>query len=127
MLNPLHATDCWPEGRRVTTGADGAIPSKTADEKSAAESRSRRMEAPVRADAPMLLDVNVSVLPEPRLTFGDGVANFVEPKATKHDIRFQKEFHGNLGRFEIDPEVISAGLVNILENAVDACIEDESK
>jgi signal transduction histidine kinase len=60
-------------------------------------------------------------------TFGDGVANFVEPKATKHDIRFQKEFHGSLGRFEIDPEVISAGLVNILENAVDACIEDESK
>jgi signal transduction histidine kinase/DNA-binding response OmpR family regulator len=59
--------------------------------------------------------------------FGDGVANFVEPKATKHDVRFQKEFHGELGRFEIDPEVISAGLVNILENAVDACIEDESK
>ncbi|MBE1423453.1 signal transduction histidine kinase/FixJ family two-component response regulator [Desulfomicrobium macestii] len=60
-------------------------------------------------------------------SFGDGVANFVEPKATKHDVRFQKEFHGQLGRFEIDPEVISAGLVNILENAVDACIEDEGK
>lgn len=59
--------------------------------------------------------------------FGDGVANFVEPKATKNDIRFQKEFHGLLGRFEIDLEVISSGLVNILENAVDACIEDESK
>lgn len=59
--------------------------------------------------------------------FGEGVANFVEPKATKHDVRFQKEFHGELGRFEIDPEVISAGLVNILENAVDACIEDEAK
>lgn len=60
-------------------------------------------------------------------SFGDGVANFVEPKATKHDVRFQKEFHGQPGRFEIDPEVISAGLVNILENAVDACIEDEGK
>jgi len=59
-------------------------------------------------------------------SFGDGVANFVEPKAIKHDVRFQKEFYGELGRFEIDPEVISAGLVNILENAVDACIEDES-
>ena len=70
-------------------------------------------------------DLNIQTLDVQ--TFGDGVANFVEPKATKHDIRFQKEFHGNLGRFEIDPEVISAGLVNILENAVDACIEDESK
>jgi signal transduction histidine kinase/DNA-binding response OmpR family regulator len=70
-------------------------------------------------------DLNIQTLDVQ--TFGDGVANFVEPKATKHDIRFQKEFHGSLGRFEIDPEVISAGLVNILENAVDACIEDESK
>ncbi len=70
-------------------------------------------------------ELNIQVLDVQ--TFGDGVANFVEPKANKHDIRFQKEFHGNLGRFEIDPEVISAGLVNILENAVDACIEDESK
>lgn len=60
-------------------------------------------------------------------TFGEGVANFVEPKATKGGIRFEKEFHGQLERFEIDPEVISAGLVNILENAVDACIEDEGK
>ncbi|NLW81858.1 MAG: PAS domain-containing protein [Desulfovibrionales bacterium] len=60
-------------------------------------------------------------------SFGDGVANFVEPKATKHDIRFQKEFHGVLGQMDLDPETISAGLVNILENAVDACIEDESK
>jgi signal transduction histidine kinase/FixJ family two-component response regulator len=70
-------------------------------------------------------DLNIQTLDVQ--AFGDGVANFVEPKATKHDIRFQKEYHGNLGRFEIDPEVISAGLVNILENAVDACIEDESK
>jgi len=70
-------------------------------------------------------DLNIQLLDVQ--SFGDGVANFVEPKATKHDVRFQKEFHGILGRFEIDPEVISAGLVNILENAVDACIEDESK
>ena len=70
-------------------------------------------------------DLNIQLLDVQ--SFGDGVANFVEPKATKEDIRFQKEFHGNLGRFEIDPEVISAGLVNILENAVDACIEDDTK
>ena len=70
-------------------------------------------------------DLNIQLLDVH--SFGDGVANFVEPKATKADIRFQKEFHGNLGRFEIDPEVISAGLVNILENAVDACIEDDTK
>jgi signal transduction histidine kinase len=59
--------------------------------------------------------------------FGEGVANFVEPKANNHGISFEKEFHGVMDRMEMDPEVISSGLVNILENAVDACIEDESK
>lgn len=59
--------------------------------------------------------------------FGEGVANFVEPKASKHGINFEKHFNGTMDRIEIDPEVISSGLVNILENAVDACIEDECK
>ena len=59
--------------------------------------------------------------------FGEGVANFVEHKANNHGISFEKEFHGVMDRMEMDPEVISSGLVNILENAVDACIEDESK
>lgn len=59
--------------------------------------------------------------------FSDGVANFVEQRAAKHGVAFEKKYSGLLERFEIDPEVISSGLVNILENAVDACIEDESK
>lgn len=59
--------------------------------------------------------------------FAEGVASFVEPKASKYNIQFEKDFHGPMERMEMDSEVISSGLVNILENAIDACLEDESK
>lgn len=70
-------------------------------------------------------DLNIQLLDTRE--FSDGVANFVEPKAGKYGIGFEKAMVGDLGRIEIDPEVISSGLVNILENAVDACVEDDSK
>lgn len=60
-------------------------------------------------------------------SFAESVANFVEPKAEKHGVAFRREFAPGLGQAALDPEVISSGLVNILENAVDACIEDEAK
>jgi signal transduction histidine kinase/FixJ family two-component response regulator len=60
-------------------------------------------------------------------SFAESVANFVEPKAEKHGIAFQRDFSQDLGQVSLDPEVISSGLVNILENAVDACIDDEAK
>jgi signal transduction histidine kinase/AmiR/NasT family two-component response regulator len=60
-------------------------------------------------------------------SFADNVANFVAPKAEKHGITFIRDCHENIGMASFDPEVISSGLVNILENAVDACIEDEAK
>ncbi len=60
-------------------------------------------------------------------SFAESVAKFVEPKAEKHGVAFVREFASSLGQASLDPEVISSGLVNILENAVDACIEDEAK
>lgn len=55
------------------------------------------------------------------------VAETVAPKADQMGVTFVKEIDPDLGRFCVDTVVLSAALVNILENAVDACLEDHSK
>jgi signal transduction histidine kinase len=45
----------------------------------------------------------------------------------KHDIQFECNFDPDCGSFEIDAGVVRSALLNILENAVDACREDTSK
>ena len=59
--------------------------------------------------------------------FANDVADTCEPKAAPHKIRIKRVFNGDAGRFEADPEHMRAALINILDNAVDACIEDGSK
>ena len=59
--------------------------------------------------------------------FGEEVAGVIAPKMKRHGIRFEQEFAPGLGRFELDAGQIQAALVNILENAVDACLEDRQK
>jgi signal transduction histidine kinase len=59
--------------------------------------------------------------------FAEEVALTVEPKISKAGIRFQKDFDPNAGMFEVDTGYISAALVNILDNAVDACTRDTEK
>jgi PAS domain S-box-containing protein len=61
------------------------------------------------------------------LTFANDVALTVEPKARGHDIEFVREFDESVGEFEVDGGVLASALTNILENALDACIEDNSK
>jgi signal transduction histidine kinase/FixJ family two-component response regulator len=61
------------------------------------------------------------------LTFAHDVALTVEPKALGHNIEFVREFDDAAGEFEVDAGVLSSALTNILENALDACIEDNSK
>jgi signal transduction histidine kinase len=55
------------------------------------------------------------------------VVETVAPKAEQLGVTFISEIDPNLGRFAIDNVVLSAAMVNILENAVDACLEDHSK
>jgi signal transduction histidine kinase len=55
------------------------------------------------------------------------VAETVAPKAEQLGVGFKVEISDNLGTFAVDEVVISAALVNILENAVDACLEDAAK
>mmetsp|Transcript_3503 Transcript_3503/g.2077 ORF Transcript_3503/g.2077 Transcript_3503/m.2077 type:complete len:500 (+) Transcript_3503:1082-2581(+) len=61
------------------------------------------------------------------LSFAKDVAFTVEPKIRKHEIQFEIDFDPFLGMFEIDAGVVRSALVNILENAIDACIEDKAK
>lgn len=55
------------------------------------------------------------------------VAEAVAPKAEKQGVAFSAEIPANLGEFMVDEVVLSAALVNILENAVDACADDKTK
>jgi signal transduction histidine kinase len=61
------------------------------------------------------------------LTFANEVALIVEPKALGHEIEFVRDFEDSAGEFEVDAGVLSSALTNILENGIDACIQDTSK
>ncbi|HAO22404.1 MAG TPA: response regulator [Desulfobacteraceae bacterium] len=59
--------------------------------------------------------------------FADDVARVVEPKIKNHGIEFVRDFEESVGGLEIDAGYIHAAMVNILDNAVDACLKDKSK
>lgn len=61
------------------------------------------------------------------LSFARDVASVVEPKIAEKQIEFIRDFSKSPGEFEIDPGFVRSALVNILENAADACIKDKSK
>ncbi len=61
------------------------------------------------------------------LSFAGEVASTVEPKMRSHDIEFVRDFDSSLGEFEVDAGVVHSAIINILENALDACLEDRSK
>ena len=58
--------------------------------------------------------------------FAADVAASVQRRILGADIRFHCRFDPDAGHLEIDPGLIRASLVNILDNAVEACIEDPS-
>jgi len=61
------------------------------------------------------------------LSFANEVALVVEPKIQSQNIEFVFDFDSTLGKFEIDAGFVHSALINIIENAVDACIKDKSK
>ena len=61
------------------------------------------------------------------LSLAKNVASTVEPKIKGYSIEFIHDFDRSIGKFEVDTSVVSSALINILENAMDACIEDKSK
>jgi PAS domain S-box-containing protein len=56
--------------------------------------------------------------------FAKEITILIETRIKAANIEFITEFSHDSGRFTIDPEIIRAGLMNILENAMEACIED---
>jgi PAS domain S-box-containing protein len=61
------------------------------------------------------------------LKFANDLAGTVEAKFQGQSIEFVRETDPALGTFEIDPGIVHSALVNILENAADACAEDKEK
>ncbi len=60
------------------------------------------------------------------MDFANQIATLVKPKAQKHQIEFVSELNCSETPIEIDPGTVSSALVNILENAIDACVDDKS-
>jgi signal transduction histidine kinase/CheY-like chemotaxis protein len=61
------------------------------------------------------------------LSFSKELVFMIEPKLIGKNIEFIKHFSNSVGEFEIDPGVVRSALINILENAVEACLEDKTK
>ncbi len=61
------------------------------------------------------------------LSFAGEVSMMVESRINNDKITFIRNFDPTVEKFEIDAGFVSSALINILENAVDACIKDVSK
>ena len=61
------------------------------------------------------------------LSFAEEIAKVLAPKMADHDIEFEKKFDTKIGEFEVDAGHIHSALINILDNAVDACAIDPKK
>ncbi|MBW1915878.1 MAG: response regulator, partial [Deltaproteobacteria bacterium] len=61
------------------------------------------------------------------LGFANDVVDVVEPKMQGRQIQFIRDFDEAPSAFNIDADFLRSALINILDNAVDACLEDELK
>ena len=59
------------------------------------------------------------------LSFAEDVGATIRPKAQRLGLEFLTNFDPSLKQFEIDPAVVRSALINILENAIDACTDDD--
>lgn len=61
------------------------------------------------------------------LSFAQDVVSTFKPKLQARQIEFKSEFEASLGTIEIDSSAVRSALINILENAQDACLDDPLK
>jgi signal transduction histidine kinase len=59
--------------------------------------------------------------------FTDDIARMMTAKLNERPIEFEAKIASSVGSCQIDPGYINAALMNIFENAVDACQRDDSK
>ena len=61
------------------------------------------------------------------VSFSNGLVRTMKTKIEKHNISFIVDIDSETGDLEVDPGVVSSALINILENALDACLVDKAK
>jgi signal transduction histidine kinase len=61
------------------------------------------------------------------ISFAEEVSMVIEPRINKDKITFIQNFDSDVEKFEIDTGLVNSALINILDNAVDACEKDTSK
>lgn len=61
------------------------------------------------------------------LEFSQKIADIIALKAEKNNITFTTDFNDTVGEIQIDPNAMSSCLINLLENSIDACIDDRSE
>lgn len=59
--------------------------------------------------------------------FVEEIAKEIEPKFKTQKVKFVDDFEANLGEFEVDVIYLHSALLNIIENGIDACLEDKTK
>jgi signal transduction histidine kinase len=59
--------------------------------------------------------------------FVEEIAKEIEPKFKSQKVKFVDDFEANLGEFEVDVIYLHSALLNIIENGIDACLEDKIK
>jgi len=59
--------------------------------------------------------------------FAEDLVKEIEPKLKDQKIEFVTDFAANLGKFEVDVAYVHSALLNIIENAADACLRDKTK
>jgi len=59
--------------------------------------------------------------------FVEEIAKEIEPKFNSQKIKFVTDIDHNLGEFEADVTYVHSALLNIIENAADACLRDKIK
>jgi PAS domain S-box-containing protein len=60
------------------------------------------------------------------IQFTEGLLAIVQPRLENHAIDFEKKIDTSPVDFEVDAAVLTTALVNIIENAIEACGEDNS-
>jgi len=60
------------------------------------------------------------------IDFAEEIIAVVTPKLQSHPIEFVKNIDAAAGAFEVDAAVAGTAIANIIENAIEACIEDRT-
>ena len=59
--------------------------------------------------------------------FVEGLLALASTKIRRHSIELQTQISAGLGEFEVDEGIAAPALLNLFDNAVDACVEDRNK